>query len=367
LEIALKGFQITRTLCAPFSQGAADTCLRTTLKFALGRVIYGKTVFDIPQPRRVLVDAFLDILICECETIGAARGFSVVPEQFSVWAAVVKYFVTIQLEKMVDDISAVLGSRFYMRDEHDYGVFQKMLRDNAIISVFDGSTVVNLHALILQFRQLAKYRSRLNEKKLTALETRLGQEFALEEAAPNFDPTKLALFGRGADDALQGLELSLQKLEALKGATEVKQEVLENIITLAHKVKEENDALHEIFANSSFEFGHDQTPESFELAKKYCTLHAASACIHMWVYNYQTLDSFFTQGEWLVLALNRLLKPYRPQEELILPDYVENVAQQLVKLYKEDKMFSIVPFQLAQTKPQENKQDATSEKLQLQV
>lgn len=51
LEIALKGFQITRALCSAFSQGAADTALRTTLNFAVSRKLYGKTVFDIPQQK----------------------------------------------------------------------------------------------------------------------------------------------------------------------------------------------------------------------------------------------------------------------------------------------------------------------------
>ncbi|MEO0771528.1 MAG: acyl-CoA dehydrogenase, partial [Cyanobacteria bacterium J06649_4] len=46
LELGLKGFQITRALCAAFSQGAADTTLRTTLNFAVNRRLYNKTVID---------------------------------------------------------------------------------------------------------------------------------------------------------------------------------------------------------------------------------------------------------------------------------------------------------------------------------
>ena len=242
LEFGLKGFQITRTFCAAFSQGAADTALRTTLNFALKRIVYNKTVWDIPQPRKVLTDAFLDILICDCETIGAARGFSVVPEQFSVWAAVVKYFVTSQLEKMINDVYVVLGSRFYMRDEHDYGIFQKVLRDNSIISMFDGSTVVNLHALILQFRQLTKARQRRKPKTMEAIANRLKTTFSLAKPAPNFEPTKLELFGRGADDCLQGLEIALNQLEELKDDPEVDSAMLEKLIALSNLVLEELNA-----------------------------------------------------------------------------------------------------------------------------
>ncbi len=348
LELGLKGFQITRTFCAAFSQGAADTALRTTLNFALKRVVYNKKVFDIPQPRRTLVDAFLDILICDCETIGAARGFSVVPEQFSVWAAVVKYFVTTQLETMVNNVYPVLGSRFYMRDEHDFGIFQKVLRDNSIISMFDGSTVVNLHALMLQFRQITKYRQRRKPKTMEAIEKRLQTTFSLANPAPDFNPEKLDLFGRGADDCLQGLEIALSQLQKLAKNSEIDAEVVTKLIDLGNLILEELDAHDEFITKSKFEFGHHQSPELFEVAKKYCTLHAAASCLHMWIYNRMLLGEFFAKGEWLVLSIHRLLRTIRPMPYSISDAYIENVAQELVRLHQENKLFSIAPIQLAQ-------------------
>jgi alkylation response protein AidB-like acyl-CoA dehydrogenase len=368
LELALKGFQITRTLCAAFSHGAADTALRTTLNFATYRVVYNKKVVELPQPRQTLVDAFLDILICDCETIGAARGFHIIPEQFSVWASVVKYFVTTQLETMINSVSVVLGSRFYMREEHDAGIFQKVLRDNSIISMFDGSTIVNLHALILQLRQLTKYRAKRKPQTMAEIESRLEKIFSLKEAVPSFNPQKLELFGRGIDDPLQGLEIALQQLENLQQASDVDAEVLAKLIDLGNLVWEELNAHDEQITHSKFEFGHDQSPELFEIAKKYCTLHAAAACLHMWLYNRQLLGDFFAKGEWLVLSLHRLLRVVRPLPYFISEIYVENVAQELLKLHQEDKLFSIVPFQLAQSQSQtqEDKTHASS-KLQLQA
>ena len=85
----------------------------------------------------------------------------------------VKYFVTVQLETMINNISSVLGSCFYMGEEHDFGMFKKVLRDNSIISVFDGSITINLHALMLQFRQLTKHRSRRNSAKMKKITSRL--------------------------------------------------------------------------------------------------------------------------------------------------------------------------------------------------
>ncbi|MFM7278928.1 MAG: acyl-CoA dehydrogenase family protein [Microcystis aeruginosa] len=362
LELALKGFQITRMLCAAFSHGAADTALRTTLGFAVNRVIYNKNVMDLPQPRRTLVDAFLDILICDCETIPAARGFHIIPEQFSVWASVVKYFVTVRLEEMVNSVYVVLGSRFYMREEHEFGIFQKLLRDNSIISMFDGSSIVNLHALILQLRPLTKYRAKRNSRTMSALKTRLEAIFSLEKSVPPFEPNNLELFGRGMDDSLQGLEIALDMLEGLKDSQEVDREVLENLLMLGNLVLEELNAHDEQISQSKFEYGHDQSPELFEIAKKYCTLHAASACLHTWLYNRSILGEFFARGEWLVLSLHRLLRTLRPLPYTLSEVYVENVAQELLKLYRENQHFSIAPFQLAHSQTTEEK----THELQLQ-
>jgi len=362
LELALKGFQITRMLCAAFSHGAADTALRTTLSFAVNRVIYNKTVMDLPQPRRTLVDAFLDILICDCETIPAARGFHIIPEQFSVWASVVKYFVTVRLEEMVNSVYVVLGSRFYMREEHEFGIFQKLLRDNSIISMFDGSSIVNLHALILQLRPLTKYRAKRNSRTMSALKSRLEAIFSLEKSVPPFEPNNLELFGRGMDDSLQGLEIALDMLEGLKDSQEVDPEVLENLLMLGNLVLEELNAHDEQISQSKFEYGHDQSPELFEIAKKYCTLHAASACLHTWLYNRSILGEFFARGEWLVLSLHRLLRTLRPLPYTLSEVYVENVAQELLKLYRENQHFSIAPFQLAHSQTTEEK----THELQLQ-
>ncbi|CCI08415.1 acyl-CoA dehydrogenase family protein [Microcystis aeruginosa] len=362
LELALKGFQITRMLCAAFSHGAADTALRTTLGFAVNRVIYNKNVMDLPQPRRTLVDAFLDILICDCETIPAARGFHIIPEQFSVWASVVKYFVTVRLEEMVNSVYVVLGSRFYMREEHEFGIFQKLLRDNSIISMFDGSSIVNLHALILQLRPLTKYRAKRNSRTMSALKSRLEAIFSLEKSVPPFEPNNLELFGRGMDDSLQGLEIALDMLEGLKNSDEVDPEILENLLMLGNLVLEELNAHDEQISQSKFEYGHDQSPELFEIARKYCTLHAASACLHTWLYNRSILGEFFARGEWLVLSLHRLLRTLRPLPYTLSEVYVENVAQELLKLYQENQHFSIAPFQLA---PSQTTEEKTHE-LQLQ-
>lgn len=143
---------------------------------------------------------------------------------------------------------------------------------------------------------------------MEGIKSRLEIIFSLDKQLPTFEPEKLEIVGRGADDALQGLEIALEQLKDLKAAN-LNTKVLEQITALTECVIAEVNAHDEQIANSAFEFGHDQSPELFEIAKNYCALHAAASCVHMWIYNREILGEFFADGEWLVLCLNRLLQP----------------------------------------------------------
>ena len=137
-------------------------------------------------------------------------------------------------------------------------------------------------------------------------------------------------------------------LQELAENSEIDAEVVAKLINLGNLILEELDAHDKLITQSQFEFGHGQSPELFEIAKKYCTLHAAVACLHMWIYNRKLLGEFFARGEWLVLSIHRLMRTIRPMPYSISDVYIENVAQELVLLHRENKLFSIVPIQLAQ-------------------
>jgi hypothetical protein len=196
---------------------------------------------------------------------------------------------------------------------------------------------------------------------MAALSDRLESIFSLEKAVPKLQPEKLDLFGRGVDDPLQGLEIALDRLSVLKEAGEVDGQVIAHLSELSLIILEELDLHDHQISHSKFEFGHDKSPELFEIAKKYCTLHAATCCLHVWLYNRTVLGDFLAQGEWLVLSLHRLLRTLRPLPYTISGRYVESVAQELLKLHKEAKLFSIVPIQLAQSQIPKDKSYANSE------
>ncbi|MEH2009476.1 acyl-CoA dehydrogenase [Nostoc sp.] len=346
LENTLKGFQITRTICAGLSLGAADTALRTTLDFALSRQLYGDSVFAIPYTKKVLVDAFLDILICDCVAIGSARAIHVTPEQMSIWSAITKYFVPTTIEKVINNLSVVLGARYYLRESHWGGVFQKVVRDHAIVSLFDGSTLVNLYAIALYIRHLAKFHKKTNRAKHEESIPYLKNTFCLETKLPNVHLNKLEIFSQGRNDILQGLQFILKDLEALQ---EVNPQVLDKISQFTNLIFDLLEKQNQILKDLSATKGYKESPVIYDIARQYNTLYAAAACLYMWLYNRKLLGNFFAQGEWLILCLDRLITPLVHLQHS-LPDYYrENTTQELLKLYQQNKLFSIIPIQLART------------------
>lgn len=307
LELVLKGFQITRCIVPALSLGAADTALRSTLSFALRRKLYGASIFTIPHTRQTLVDAFIDLLICECQVIAATRALHVLPEQMTLLSAIVKYYVPTTIENVMRNLSMVLAARYYLRDVHWFGIFQKMLRDNAITPLFDGSTPVNLQTIALHLRE---------QKRGESVD--LAPLFKLHSPLPSFAPEKLELTNRGRNDVLNSLS-----------NTDLTNEIDELL------------AEYERFG--------EESADSFDTAKKYCVFHAAAVCIQMWKHN---RSGFFAKPEWLVLVLDRLLTTLQPSRLLQPRPFVANAAQQLVDLFESNRSFSIIPIQLAQTNDQ---------------
>ncbi|WP_271770331.1 acyl-CoA dehydrogenase family protein [Aquimarina algiphila] len=345
LEITLKGFQITRTLCAGLSLGAVDTALRTTLNFVLKRQLYGKTVFDIQHSRHTLAKIFIDIISCDCLAIASSRGLHEITSQFSVWSAIVKNYIPQKVEQSIHELSVILGSRFYFRDDHDHGVFQKMMRDNSIISLFDGSTIINKHSLSLQLKFLAKKRAKSTGIEL---EKTLENIFSLNKEVSDIDYNKLDLFSKGNNIVLQGIEFALSKLGNLKGKNSVSPKTLSEILNLTiDLISNLMDLENKVDKLPVVESGHNLETEYFDLAQSYCKLHTAATSVFMWVYNQEELGEYFSKGEWLVLSLQRTLDSFTIYKKELDKEYLENTAKHLLTLHTEGKLFSITPFQLS--------------------
>ena len=337
LQLALRGFQITRALCAAISLGAGDTALRITLSFALNRKLYDELVIDLPHAAGVLSNAFLDLLICDCVTNAGLRSFHVVPEQSSLWASIVKYFVPTTIETMIQNLSVVLGARYYMREEHEFGTFQRVLRDAAVVSLFDGSTVVNLHALMLQFRHLARRRGVRGGQG-----SRLGQIFDMNTTVPAWNGQRLSLVSTQANDALEGVEYSLEHLKSERAENTANPAEIDRILAFGKKLMHEIRVHNDKFAESEFEHGHLQSAAMFRAAQRYCALHAAASCLHAWIWNRTNSSSFFASGAWLVPALARIFDKHLDiHHDDVIDASRPELLQELRNLYRDNRMFSV--------------------------
>lgn len=348
LEVVLKSSQIARATVNATCLGAVDTALRTTLRFALARRLYGDVVFAIPHAQRLLVDAFLDLMICDCVAIAAARLLHEATAQMSVGSAVAKYFVPTTSEQVIRNLAIVLGARSYLREGHDWGIFEKIVRDCAITGLVHFSSTINLSHLAAQLRQLTEYRAKTRLHNSSESSSRLESVYALEKPLSPFEPENLELFNRGRDDALNGVEIALSRLHALKTNSGVAADVLENLISLACELIKEIEAHDQSLIGCAKKDGRsfDKSPEIFEFAKKHCILHAAAACLQMWLRNREALGEFFARGEWLVLCLERLMANFHPSRRSRASVYAATVAGELVLRYQENKLFSIIPLQL---------------------
>ena len=152
----LKTLQISRILCSGFSLGAVDTMFRLAFGFARERQLYGKRVLDIPAVRARLAHCMSRILVADLVAQVASRSIVAMPQELSLLSAIAKFHVPTESESVGRELGVVLGARHYVRSDMPHGMFQKMLRDCQVVSLFDGSTQVNLSLIAGQLRALGE-------------------------------------------------------------------------------------------------------------------------------------------------------------------------------------------------------------------
>ncbi len=348
-ELVLKGLQITRAGCAGFSLGAGDTALRLALGFAANRRLYGGTVLEIPHAKSALVGAFLDQLLCDAVSLVSTRAIHVVPEQLSLISAVIKYFVPTRIERAIRESAVVLGARHYLREGFADGAFQKLLRDSAVVSLFDGSTAVNLEGIGLQLPRLASHRARLADADARADAERARVLFDLEAPLPDVELSRLQLMNGGEDLVTQGMPAALKALSALDTP-----EAVEPAAALA-SIREDAHALWRLYETEESQLAErardrsalKRSPELFAHAHRFCLLWAGAATLQLWLHSRDGGETWFRRGEWLALVLARLrselegggIAPRHPLEPA--------VAEALLALHRDRRLFALEPIALA--------------------
>ncbi|MFI6344267.1 acyl-CoA dehydrogenase family protein [Streptomyces sp. NPDC050560] len=350
LEIALKTSQTARVVLMHLALSAVDTSLRLALDFAERRVLLGDAISDVPYTRRQLTEAFADLMIADAMVLGGARALQAAPEQISVWSSVVKYLVPTLLQKTMSQLTVVLGARTFLRGHPHYGMHQKMVRDILITDIADGNTVVNLRNLGHQLAGLLDRAAEADDDVRAAAAERAATLFGMDRELPVYEPVRQELFSRGLDDAVLAAPDGLRRLRALADAAEgTDAERLRAAADLGARLIGRAAPLRERATSLKSALGKDypQSPELFELAKEYCLVHAAAACVLTHVHSGDVLEAPLPSASLLLLQLERLHRQLHPHEQLTSQEVVDEAMTALRRLHQENRLFSHWQFPLA--------------------
>ncbi|WP_236245758.1 acyl-CoA dehydrogenase family protein [Streptomyces sp. CC210A] len=303
VETALRAFQITRAALPGMALGAADTALRTVVRFARGRQLHRRTVLDIPHARDTLSGAFTDLLTCDSLSLTATRAVHLLPEQTSVYAAAAKYLVPKVLTDVMRELSVVLGARFYLRDG-EHGIFQKHLRDLPVLSLGHAGSAACQATLIPQLPRLARRSWFTGEPAPAAL-------FRPRAGLPDLPYDRLAL--ASGQDALSATLVAAA--DRLPGTPPEERAVHGLVLHLVDELRQVQDASRALAPR-------DRTalagPAAYALADRYAVLLAAAAAVGVRQQASPAAgDAFLAEPAWLAAALHRLARRLgRPPADL---------------------------------------------------
>lgn len=342
LEIVLKGFQITRTLCSAMSLGMTDHALRIAVGFARGHRLYGRSLADLPHAARTLAEAYADLLAMEAAGLVATRSVHTLTEEQSVVSAVVKYLVPTLGDEVVGALRGLLGARAMLVADFADGAFQKLERDHRIVGIFDGSTAVNLSSLINQFPVLSRgWRAGRADGEAVARAARL------DGPPPPLDRGRLTLYARAGSSVVQSLPAAVRRVAAtappgVAGRARA-------LLAAAEALHEEQLAAHRHSARA--------VPETaFDAARRYALVYAGAASLHLWLENTGTARArgpLWRDAAWLDAVLARLLRRLTGAPDLDDADgpALDALLPALHAQAGEDLPFSLLPGPPAEGSP----------------
>jgi alkylation response protein AidB-like acyl-CoA dehydrogenase len=337
----LKTLQITRTIIAATSLGALDTALRICLQYTQERRLYGSAIESIPVIRDTLTRVYLDILIGECASLPAARALAVLPERLSLWSSIVKYLVPVMADEDLAQLATVLSARYYLQDTERSRLFQKIQRDHAVVGIFEGTTHVNLSVIARHLASLAESR----EPGESHDDVLLSQLFSVDGTSAIWHPdgNMLTLISSGPDPAVRGWSYVKDQVARCVTTNPVHAELLDVVNRVDALWSEHQRRVAELNPGSM-----SRTPaRGFSEARVFALLYAAAACVLTWWHSKDNgaLAEPFNRGEWVVLALWRILQ--RLDSTVTLPErHAEAAAQWMFDQHMGDRSFSVAPTRL---------------------
>lgn len=310
LETVLKALQLTRPMTAALSLGAADHGLAIALDFAAGRTLFGQTLAELPLARRTLAAAVADVLLAECVSFVGARSVHAAPEQMALVSSLVKFLVPDTIDRMFRDLTSFLGARSQLVAVDGAGAFQKAARDNRVVGIFDGNSVVNLNVIINELAMLTR------PAPAPLLDDLIDPLRAAAPVAP-LDTTRLRLVTRHGAALLRALPDLVAAIEASGASRPVVDAARAISTTYARVLADAASAPREA----------QPSPAAFHLAEQIALAYGAAAAIAVALARAGDIaEPFSGDDAWLAAVLQRVAQ--RLRVGALAPDVADRVVAQ---------------------------------------
>ncbi|WP_128976633.1 acyl-CoA dehydrogenase family protein [Streptomyces roseicoloratus] len=278
-------FPLTRSAGLSMALGCADTALRTTTAFARSRRQRSPSSLHSSRTRTALVNAFTDLLVCDCLSLVATRAAHVLPRESRTLGAVAKYLLPMILTETMDDLSIVLGSEAYATSG-SYAIFQKTARDLPMLGLGSAGASASRAVLVAQLLRLPSLAAPAPDDDGLA---RLFRPF--DAALPPCEPWGNDL-PADRDSLLGSLEESARHAEGpLADAAAV-------LVTQLGVLRA---GCAELAARPAAE---RLGPRACALADRYALLVAGAACLGVW--RHRPPAGFLAGPDWAATALTRV-------------------------------------------------------------
>ncbi|GGX68953.1 acyl-CoA dehydrogenase [Streptomyces anandii] len=293
--LAERAFPVTRSTGPSMALGCADTALRTTVAFARAHRARSRASLRSARTRSALVDAFTDLLVCDCLSLVATRGVHLLPRESRTLSAVVKYLLPTILTEMVYDLSVVLGSESYATSG-SYGMFQKAARDLPMIGLGSAGTAASRGVIIEHL---------LRVPELGADDDSEGDCGGLfrpyDDGLPPVRAEELTLPAAG-DSLLASLPAAVRSARAARGEfAGALGEAADALATELRLLREDCARL------AGRRPAGGLSPRVYALADRYALIAAGAACLGVWHHGAGPGGGLLADPAWAAMALARIV------------------------------------------------------------
>ncbi|MER5886557.1 acyl-CoA dehydrogenase [Streptomyces sp. NPDC001941] len=328
VALALRTFQVNRSLICGVVTAAVDTVLHSAVRAALtGRSTVAK------RWHKQLTGVFADLLACDAMSTVVLRALSLLPDRAHVFAAAVKYVVPNLLREDLDELATVLGARGFDYESAEFGALDKLVRDLPVAGLGHAGSAACQAVIVPQLRGLA-------ERSWFAEEEPPPELFRLEADVPDLDYRLLGIAG-GGDFMAASLLGSASRLAASRGVGGQ----IGALAALAEAFATELRALREECRAIPARGAPD--PAVIVLSDRYSLVVGAAAVLAVWE-NQSGNASFLADPAWAVRALGRMgMRLGIPVPDL--PDGThEGILEELVRRYRSGRSCDLDAVALAQ-------------------